>query len=103
MVEKSCTLKWDGAAKTFVNNGIKTTNLNWLAGFSEPATVSLKFLMLKIDNRYLGGGFIYFLVSHLLGEMIQFDKHIAQTGCSTTNQIYELFVKDLLCDWSVIC
>ena len=59
--------------------------------------------MLKIDNRYLGGGFIYVLFSPLLGEMIQFDKHIVQTGCSTTNQIYEMFMKHLLCDLSVIC
>ena len=36
-------------------------------------------ISLQIVNN-LGGGFQYFLFSHVLGEMIQFDEHIFQTG-----------------------
>ena len=34
----------------------------------------------QLVNYYLGGGFKYFLLSPLVGEMIQFDEHIFQMG-----------------------
>ena len=37
------------------------------------------------DKQNLGGGFKYFYVHPLFGEMIHFDEHIFQMGGSTTN------------------
>ena len=37
-------------------------------------------VIIVIQNKNPGGGFKYFLFSPLLGEMIQFDKHIFQMG-----------------------
>ena len=43
MVQKSQTTTWDWKKKKVVNNGIFTTNKNWLAGrISEPSTVPLR-------------------------------------------------------------
>ena len=62
-------------------------------------------ISLQIVNN-LGGGFQYFLFSPVLGEMIQFDEHIFQTGWTTCLHSigpFYLQTKGTVCCFANLC